>query len=290
MKLLDKVQAAVAVLAVCASKVAKTHKQGRDEAQKWEDILRAEGLGEIRLIHSVGERHVGKDEPLFFDEFTNPAPGVSEPLEARFQCEPEYFDESADHRMDFSDSVAACDRRWDNFLQMVDHLKAAPPRGTWGTYKVIEQVLIDEKRAIFGGDPVWDKVSMCWRKGDIVCAASDSRLSLTKGQAGALKAIAVKIAGYECSGCKSVSDGHSDVCYSCEGLTKVRADYAAYLMRRREQALKAAPVRRFTDMDTTIRGEEYSVIAHCTPDDYVWALVAPWVGEDGRRQLVDLLQ
>jgi hypothetical protein len=289
LKLLDKVNAAVVVLAICATKVAKAHTQAKDDGQKWEDILRAEGLAPLTMVHSVGERHEGRDEPLFFDEFTNPAPGVTAPLEARDQAIPESFDESPDFRMDFGDSVRACDTRWANFLEMVTHLKAGNSRGVWAAYKVIEQVLIDEKRAIFGGDPVWDKVTKCWRKGDIVCSASDSRLSLTKGQCGALKAVAVKIAGYDCLGCKAVSDGHSDVCYSCEGLTKVRSDYKAYLVRRNEQAIKAAPLRRFTDMATLEEQGPTSMKVDCAADDYVWALVAPWVGDLGRRALTEVL-
>ena len=305
MSLLKKLKKHVAVMSEKKAEVRKQHLVAKSSSPTWEERLRKEGLAPL-YFPEIGEVRQGKDEPLFSDEYTNPAPGVSEPSAPRDQVLPPTPDDTIGRRRDYTDSVVACDQRWSNFLQMVEHLKAMRPGEVWGKWKDIEDVLKDERRAIFGGDPTWDKKSMCWSRDTgatqfvgipyamqpvkVTCSASDSRLSLTKGQAGALKAIVLQLAGYECGGCKSVSDGHSDGCYSCEGLTKVRADYAAYLLRRKAQAVKAAPLRRFTDMDPIVRGGEFSVFSECSPEDYVWALVAPWVGEGGRRELVDLLR
>jgi hypothetical protein len=224
-------------------RVTKAKASAKTDAVAIEALLAEEGLAPLHDT-SVGENRYGNDEPLFVDEASNPAPGVTPPVDARDQVKQD-ADEGRDMRLDFTDEMHSCDERWSNYVGMLQVIGDAG-RSAWPTWKAVEEELRSEKLAIFGGSPAWDKVLKVWRRGNVIAKATDRRLSVNAGQGRALKAHALDTAGYACKACEALDE--TELCYDHQALRDQTVKHAEYLTRRAEQALKQAPVRAFTDL------------------------------------------
>lgn len=267
MSLLNKVRASLKSSAAAKSRVAAIKVVAAASSKGIEEQLAEEGLAVLKFS-SVGEDKYGNDAPLFVDEFTNPAPGTEIIWDARDQVAQDDANEDADFRRAYPTSVTACDDRWEAYIEMTAEITMAG-RGAWGVYKHLLEVVNSQRVSIFGGLPVWNKEHKHWaldsgRVQDmshlrfrkygmyapvrilITASASDARLPLTAGHLRALKALALDVGGHGCKTCDSLSDGAK--CWDHQALLEQGNKYADYLLRRREQALKLAPVRILTDL------------------------------------------
>jgi hypothetical protein len=245
--LLNKVRASLKSSAAAKSRVAAAKVVAAASSKTLEEQLAEEGLAVFKFS-SVGEDRYGNDAPLFVDEFTNPAPGTEIIWDARDQVAMSDADESADFRRAYPTSVTACDDRWEAYLAMTAEIANAG-RSAYAVFKHVQEVVNSQRAAIFGGQPSWDKALKAWKLGNIVASASDERLPLTAGHLRALKALALDVGGHGCKGCESLEGVK---CWDHQALIQQGKGYADYLLRRKEQALKLAPVRAFTDLPEVV--------------------------------------
>jgi len=253
MSLLNKVRASQRATEAAKVRVATAKVVAAASSKTIEEQLAEEGLAVLNFS-SVGEDRYGNDAPLFVDEYTNPAPGTQIIWDARDQVAQDDADESADFRRAYPTAVTACDDRWEAYISMFAEIALAG-RSAYNVWKHCREVVDSQRLAIFGGKPEWDNKLKVWKfahpslPGNIVASASDERLPLTAGHLRALKAHALNVGGHGCMSCESLEGSE---CWDHQALTNQGKAYADYLLRRKEQALKVAPVRAFTDLPEVV--------------------------------------